>query len=394
MVITGAAGTGHEDQSKITKLLVEPLEWAGFAYQAAALVQTALVDPFALPARVLLVAVGGLHAALAIYVGLTKGPVVRGGPWMAIWLAGAYVMPILIALLVVPHTYAHNSACIPGCTYPTPPFLFMAMCPWIFSRMLNRPAFEAGLLLALCAEYFGLVYLINGTITATTAESVLSATLWALVAYGLGKVIGRLTSVVQRTEADIRRQKNNQFFDFLHSHIKAGLAAVRFEQPSVAAMLEKIEELEAVVSDERIDTLLSQDQVPLAMLCSERIRTFSGLITIAETPRSGSRTVSSEVGRLLNQALGDLLKNAVDAHASTIWITLEVAEGQFVLSISDDGPGFENAVLDDPSRSLHRLRQKARELGGELQRHPRHPHGSQMVMSVPEFPGGRNKKGR
>jgi hypothetical protein len=394
MVITGAADTEHEDQSKITKLLVEPLEWAGFVYQGAALVQTALVDPFALRARVLLIAVGGIHAALGIYVRLTKGPVVRGGPWMAVWLAGAYAMPILIALLVAPHTYAQNSACIQGCTYPSPPFLFMALCPWIFGRMLNRPAFEAGLLLALGAEYFGLVYLINGTVTPTTAESALSATLWALVAYGLGKVIGRLTGVVQRTEADIRRQKNNQFFDFLHSHIKAGLAAVRFEQPSVTAMLEKIEELEAVVSDERIDTLLSQDQVPLAMLCSERIRTFSGLITIAETPRSGSRTVSSEVGRLLNQALGDLLKNAVDAHASTIWITLEVAQGRFILSVSDDGPGFDNAVLDDPTRSLYRLRQSARELGGELQRHPRHPHGSQMVMSVPEFPGRKNKKGR
>jgi hypothetical protein len=393
MVITEAANTEYEDQSKITKLLVEPLEWAGFVYQGAALVQTAFVDPFTLSHRAVIIAIGGFHAALGIYVRLTKGPLVRGGPWMAAWMASAFVMPIVIALLVAPHTYAHNSACIQACTYPAPPFLFMALCPWIFGRTLRRPAYEAGLILALCVEYFGLIYLINGAITLTSAESASSATLWVLVAYGLGKVIGRLTGVVRRTEADIRRQKNNQFFDFLHSHIKAGLAAVRFEQPDVAAMLEKIEELETVVSNERIDKLLSQDQVPLAMLCSERIRTFSGLITIAQTPRSGSRTVPGEVGRLLNRALGDLLKNAVDAHASTIWITLEVSQGLFILSISDDGPGFEDAVLDDPSKSLYRLRGGAHELGGELQRHSRHPHGSQMVMSVPEFPGRKSKKG-
>jgi hypothetical protein len=393
MVITETVDTEYEDQSKITKLLVEPLEWAGFVYQGAALVQTALVNPFALDDRVLIIALGVFHVGLGIYVRLTKGPLLRGGPWMAAWVASAFAMPIVIALLAAPHTYASDSSCVQGCTYITPPFLFVGLCPWIFGRTLKRPVFEAGLLLALCIEYLGLVYSINGTLTPTTAESVGSAMLWVLVAFGLGKVIGRLTGVVRRTEADIRRQKNNQFFDFLHSHIKAGLAAVRFEQPNVTAMLEKIEELEIVVSDERIDTLLSQDQVPLALLCSERIRTFSGLITIAETPRSGSRTVPSEVGRLLNRALGDLLKNAVDAHASTIWITLEVAQRQFFLSVSDDGPGFDDAVLSAPSTSLYRLRQRAHELGGELERRPRLPHGSQMVMSVPEFPGRKSKKG-
>ncbi len=391
-MITETADTEYEDQSRITRLLVEPLEWVGFAYQGAALVQTALVDPFALRNRVLLIALGGLHVALGIAVRLTKGPLLRGGPWMAVWLASGFVMPIVIALLVVPHTYAQSSACIQGCTYPAPPFFFIALCPWVFGRALRRPVLELGLLFAVCAEYFVLVYLINGTITVTTALSASSATLWVLAGYALGKAIGHLTGVVRRSEAGIRHQKNNQFFDFLHSHIKAGLAAVKFEQPNVAAMLEKIEELEIVVSNERIDTLLSLDQVPLAMLCSERIRTFSGLITIAETPRIGSRTVLSPVGRLLNKALGDLLKNAVDAHASTIWITLDTSQGQFVLSVSDDGPGFEDAVLSDPSKSLCRLRQEARELGGELRHRMRDPRGSQMIISVPEFPGKQSTK--
>jgi hypothetical protein len=390
------AETGNPDddgQIKIAKMLVEPLEWAGFVYQGAALVQTALVDSFPFSHRVLIIGIGVFHAFLGIYVRLTKGPLIRGGPWMAIWLTATFAMPIVMALLVTPHTYAQTSSCIQACTYSTPPFLFIGLFPWIFGRMFRRMTFGVFLIVVFCVECFVLIYVADGGINSTSAESVGSAALWMVASYVLGRAVGKLANVVRRTEADARQQKNNQFFDFLHSHIKAGLAAVRFEQPDVVAMLDKIDDLEAVVSNERISTLLLQDQVPLAFLCSERIRTFSGLINIAQTPRSGSRTVPGEVGRLLNRALGDLLKNAVDAHASTIWITLETLGGNLVLSISDDGPGFEDAVLDDPSRSLHRLRQRTRELGGDLERHQRRPHGSQLIMSVPEFPDSRGTRG-
>ncbi len=227
-----------------------------------------------------------------------------------------------------------------------------------------------------------LTYAVNGTFTKTSILSVTSSIALAIVACGLALVETRITDLIRRSQAETEQQKNEEFFDFLHSHIKAGLAAVKLEQPNVKAMLEKVEELEQTVSEQRIMHLLSMDRVPLAALFSERIRAFTGVVAIAETPRSGARTVSAPVGALLDRALGDLLKNAAVHGAATVWVRMAQQDDILVVEVDDDGPGFDNAVLDNSGSSLHRLRASARELGGDLRREPRPPRGSRLVFSV------------
>ena len=46
-------------------------------------------------------------------------------------------------------------------------------------------------------------------------------------------------------------------------------------------------------------------------------------------------------------------------------------DGMLVLEVADDGPGFDEAVMDDAGTSLYRLRAKARELGGDLRKFTR-----------------------
>jgi len=380
---------GEEAQLRITRQLVEPLEWAGFAYQGAVLVQTSLVDPFSRDAQVIVLALGLAHLALAlaVLVWRTKGPFARGGPSMVIWLAAAFVIPVIVALLAAPGTYASSTSCVQACTYPSAPLFFVALCPWIVARALARPVVGMGLVAAVCLEWFLLIYLINGAVTRTSGLSALSSVIWAVVAYGLGKGAARLTGVVRRSQIQVEQQKNEEFFDFLHSHIKAGLAAVKLEQPDVPAMLEKVSELEQTVSEQRLAQLLSMDRVPVAMVCSERIRAFTGVIRIAESPRIGARTVVGPVGKLIDRALGDLLKNAVVHGAATVWVRMTQQEDNLVLEIADDGPGFDDAVMDNDGTSLHRLRARARELGGDLIRLPRSPHGSKLIMTVPTREG-------
>jgi signal transduction histidine kinase len=125
------------------------------------------------------------------------------------------------------------------------------------------------------------------------------------------------------------------------------------------------------------------DRVPVAMLCSERIRAFTGVIHIAETPRSGARTVRGPVGTLIDRALGDLLKNAVVHGAATVWVRMAPLDDMLLLEVADDGPGFDEAAMDNPGTSLHRLREKARELGGDLVKAARSPHGSRLTLTVP-----------
>ena len=156
----------------------------------------------------------------------------------------------------------------------------------------------------MCLQWIVLVYLINGGFTRTSSSSILSSMIWAVVAYAGGKVVARLTGVVRRGEMQAQQQKTEEFFDFLHSHIKAGLAAIKLEQPDVPAMLEKVGELERAVSEQRLAQMLSMDRVPVAMLCSERIRAFTGVIHVAETPRTGARTVRGPVGKLITAPWG------------------------------------------------------------------------------------------
>ena len=314
-------------QLRITRQLVEPLEWAGFAYQGAVLIQTALVDPFDPAEKAIVLALGAAQLVLAAVIWRTKGPLIRGGGTMTAWVAGIFVIPAIIALLAAPGTYASSTSCVQACTYPSAPLFFVAMYPWIFTRAFAKSVVGIGLVGAVCLEWFLLIYLINGGFTRTSVLSALSSIIWAVVAYALGRVVGRLTGVVRKGEKQVQQQKTEEFFDFLHSHIKAGLAAIRLEQPNVPAMLEKVGELEHTVSEQRLTQVLSMDRVPLAMLCSERIRAFSGVIHIAETPRSGARTVGSPVGTLIDRALGDLLKNAVVHGATTVWVRMALQNG-------------------------------------------------------------------
>jgi hypothetical protein len=370
-------------QLRITRQLVEPLGWAGFAYQGAVLIQTALADSFNPAEKAIVLCLGVLHLGLAAFIWRTRGPFTRGGGAMAIWVAGALVIPVVVALLAARGTYASSSVCVQACTYPAAPLFFVAVYPWIFARGFARPVVGISLVAAVCLEWVLLVYLINGGFTHTSALSALSSMIWAVVAYGLGKIVARLTGVVRRGEIQVQQQKNEEFFDFLHSHIKAGLAAIRLEQPEVPAMLEKVTELERTVSEQRLAQLLSMDRVPVAMLCSERIRAFTGVIHIAETPRSGARTVRSPVGMLIDRALGDLLKNAVLHGAATVWVRMASQDDMLVLEVADDGPGFDEAVMDNAGTSLHRLREKARELGGDLRKAARPPQGSLLILTVP-----------
>ena len=377
--------TADEDaaQLRITRQLVDRMEWVGFAYQGAALVQTALVDPFEPAEKTVVLVLGAAHLALAAVIWRTKGPFIRGGGAAAAWVATIFIIPVIIALLAAPGTYASNSSCVQACTYPAAPLLFVAVYPWVFTRAFGKSPVGIGLVVAVCLEWFLLIYLINGGFDRTSVLSALSSVIWVVVSYGIGRIVARLTGVVRKGEKQIQQQKTEEFFNFLHSHIKSGLAAIRLEQPNVPAMLEKVGELEHTVSEQRLTQLLSLDRVPLAMLCSERIRAFSGVIRIAETPRMGARTVRGPVGILIDRALGDLLKNAVVHGAQTVWVRMETRTGMLVLEIADDGPGFDEAVMDDPGTSLHRLRGSARELGGDLRRSGHLPRGSRLMLSVP-----------
>lgn len=396
-----ARTTDADKRARTARQLVEPLEWAGFAFQAALLLQTATIDPYAAYGRVVIFSLAIGHLLACVYALRVKGPLshgkagerslvrrslVRREPGMTLWLGAAFVVPVIIALLSARGTYGTGASCVPGCSYPSPPLLFTGLYPWLASRLLRRRTAETLVLCAVPAELLLLILLTDGKITWISVESVGSSTMWALAAFGIGRVLARLGEIVQRREAQAARHADEHFGNAIHSRIKPKLMVIEAEcaqagQP--AGLLEQIKELERSIGDIRAE-FLSEDQVVLATLWSRHAATFGDLVT--ESPRYGARTVGREVGAVISNALGDLLSNAAKHGAQAARVHLDASGNHIELTVTDDGPGFDDRVLDDASTSLNSLRSRARRLGGELRRYAVSPRGSRMVLSLPEFP--------
>lgn len=305
---------------------------------------------------------------------------------MTLWLSAAFVVPVIIALLSARGTYGTGVSCVPGCSYPSSPVLFTGVYPWLSVRRLRRRTAETLMLCAVPAELLLLIYLVNGKITQISLESVGSSTLWVLAAYGIGRLLGHLGEIVQRREAEAASHADEYFGNAIHSRIKPKLMMIEAEyaragHPAGPGLLEQMKELERSIGDIRAE-LLSQDRVVLGTLLSRHIATFGDLVT--ESPRLGARTIERDVGIVISNALGDLLSNAARHGAHAVQIHLDTRNSSIELTVTDDGPGFDDRVLDDASTSLNSLRRRARRLGGELRKQAASPHGSRMVLSIPE----------
>ena len=85
------------------------------------------------------------------------------------------------------------------------------------------------------------------------------------------------------------------------------------------------------------------------------------------TPRVGALTVPRPTGVMISRIVGDLLKNTVNAGATEAAIHLQPNRDRITVQICDNGPGLDPAVLDDETKSLHRLRRDIERHGGSLE---------------------------
>jgi len=372
------------ERPRKARQMAQAIEWLVFAYQGVTLLQTAWINHFSLLDRFIIIGLAAINLALAGVVFMYKGLIGRNPWWIALWAFGAVAVPAAVAVMAPHSAYAANDACVVACTYPAPVVLIISLCPWVFGALwLGRLAGPV-LIAILLAEWVLLIDLLGVRFTPTAIQSILVSLMWVVAAYGIGLALRRIVDVWLKDRIELEQQNTESFFNFLHSHIKAGLAAVEHEVPHVEGMVEKLHDLQAAVGKERLRLLLSGGQIPLATVFSQHIQVFNDVINIKETPRVGGRTVSQAVGRLVDRALGDLLTNAVVHGAKTARIRFSPAEGQLVLEVFDDGPGFDDSILDAQGKSLNDLRQSARKLGGELTRRSREPRGSHLILTVPE----------
>ncbi len=248
----------EELERSTTQTLVGTLESAAVLFQAIVLGLSAVIDPYIPLGRALMASLAIIHLGAAYVISRTAGPFARGGYWAAVWVALAFLVPALSASMIERGFYAINVGGAQGVVYANGPVLIAAFYPWISgSRPIIRWSVEALLLLGLAVEPFILVSIFNGDPQQVNYISAVSSVVWLLIAYILGKAVGRMCRVAAQRQIEIQQQSYDEFFNFLHSHVKAGVAAVKAEWGDDAAMREKLSELEQAVSDRRIELLLA-----------------------------------------------------------------------------------------------------------------------------------------
>lgn len=123
----------------------------------------------------------------------------------------------------------------------------------------------------------------------------------------------------------------------------------------------------------------------LAEIAQAEIRRFSQATGIScQSDLRLLATVPVRAGEQILQAIKEGLTNiARHAHAHTVWIGLRSSGATFVVDICDDGRGFAPARTEAGHYGLLGLRERAEQLGGELQIESAPGEGTRLRMSLP-----------
>jgi signal transduction histidine kinase len=97
---------------------------------------------------------------------------------------------------------------------------------------------------------------------------------------------------------------------------------------------------------------------------------------------AGRLSIGQEVHAL--QIARECISNALrHGEAKKVLITLTQASGSGVLTVKDDGRGFDPASVTGHGSGLHNLSSRAREMGGTLRLDSAPGRGSAVIITFP-----------
>ena len=154
---------------------------------------------------------------------------------------------------------------------------------------------------------------------------------------------------------------------------------------------EVIAEGRSTVEDLRHSTLQDNDiVVALTSLGEELAGSSNGhaaaalRVLVDGKPRELNPMIRDEVYRIAREALRNAFQHA---RAKKIEAELEYGDSEFSLRVRDDGEGIDPAVLREGRRSGHwglpGMRERAKELGGDLHVWTESGAGTEVSLSVP-----------
>ena len=179
-------------------------------------------------------------------------------------------------------------------------------------------------------------------------------------------------------------EERNRLARELHDNVTQRLFGVALAAESASTLLERdrdaaaaeiarvgelargaMEELRAVVFELRPGSLEAEGLATVLRKHVDVLRKVSGRaidLRVGEVPRLPSGR-AAQVFRIAQEALGNALRHA---EAEQIRVQLENGSGRLVLSVADDGCGFDPGAVRGKRLGLTSMDERATELGGTL----------------------------
>jgi len=128
------------------------------------------------------------------------------------------------------------------------------------------------------------------------------------------------------------------------------------------------------------------DHLDLSVALANELRAFTrrsgvphALDTGATTPRLPPRHTTA-VYRIFQEGLTNVSRHSGASH---VGVTLRVEDQQLVLELHDDGRGFDTGAPDGSALGLLSMRERAREIGGELRIDSAPGRGTRLRLRAP-----------
>jgi signal transduction histidine kinase len=164
------------------------------------------------------------------------------------------------------------------------------------------------------------------------------------------------------------------------------------ELDSLLPLIEKaLRQVRTLLFDLRPVILETQGLVPALESYVERQQGLSGLRYHLEVYNFQGRLVlpaERAIFAIVQEAVGNVRKHA---WAENVWIAVAGRHGQLLVGVRDDGLGFDMTRLQAEydqlgSLGMLNMRERAREIGGQLQLHSRPGEGTRIALTVPLRP--------
>ena len=151
----------------------------------------------------------------------------------------------------------------------------------------------------------------------------------------------------------------------------------------LAASEEAVEELRDIIGDLRRSTIGHAGLVDTLTLLVEHLATESGVHFVVELDATVKGDASTEllVYQVAREALTNTLKHS---GARAVWVALRYDEGSIVLTVEDDGCGFDpHGGRDNRHFGVELMRERARVAGGSLNLQSSPGAGTSIALKVP-----------